>query len=231
MSRKTVSRSVLFSALTATTLLAAPQADAAGRWPNWYVGLHGALDYVSESSVKDNAVIDSVTSDTGFGFGAAVGYRPASDNQILRNLRFEAEWHQQQNDLDEADSIFGGVPSDGTTKVSAFMANVYYDFAMMDQFHQPRPLVPYVGAGLGVASFTMDDAGLTFGNINNSDDVMAWQLMAGLSYSPAFMPFTEWTVGYRFFNTTNPSFTYLDGTTFETEYTSHNAEVGVRFLF
>ncbi len=224
-------RALALTLLVMSFLFAGAEAQAAGRWPNWYVGLHGSLDYVGESSVNDNPVVDSISNDFGFGYGASLGYRPATDTNILKNMRFELEWHQQQNDIAEADTILGSVPADGTFKVSAFMANVFYDFVTTDQYQQPKPLVPYLGAGVGIASLTMDDAGLTLGNTNNSDDLMAWQLMAGLSYAPQFMPFSEWVLGYRYFSTTDASFNYITGTTFDVDYSSHNLEAGIRFLF
>ncbi len=223
--------SLLVSTAAAALMLVSAQAEAAGRWPNWYVGLHGSLDYISDSTIKDNPVVDSYTSDNGIGYGASIGYRPATDANIIRNMRFEVEWNQQTSDMKEVDSIAGAFSGDGQTRVSAFMGNVYYDFVSLDQFQQPKTLVPYIGAGLGYASFVMDDSGTSFGNVTDKDNVLAYQGMAGVSYAPAFMPFTEWTLGYRYFATKSASFAYIAGGNFDVEYSSHNIEGGVRFLF
>lgn len=224
-------RSFLLGALAAASILSSASAEAAGRWPNWYLGLHGALDYVSDSSTDDNPVTNSFSSDTGFGYGVSVGYRPATEDKVLRNMRFEAEWLQQQNDIADIDSTVGTFTGDGTTKVSAFMGNIYYDFVTNDQFGQPRSWTPYLGGGLGIAKLVIDDASLSLGNVTNTDSLLAWQLLAGVSYTPTFMPFTEWSLGYRYFNTTSASLGYIGGGTFSVDYSSHNAEVGVKLLF
>jgi opacity protein-like surface antigen len=80
---------------------------------------------------------------------------------------------------------------------------------------------PYVGAGLGAANIDVDV---------DDDTVFAWQLMAGLGYVPQSIPFTEWTLGYRFFNTNDAKIT-VGATNADMEYMSHNVEAGVKFLF
>lgn len=106
----------------------------------------------------------------------------------------------------------------------AGMANVYYDAPL------GWAIRPYVGAGVGVARI---DAELSLGAlrlVDETDTVLAWQVMAGLSY-----PATErvsLSVGYRYFATQDAELSEtVGGRTFDSEYRSHNVELGVRFSF
>lgn len=222
---------LVVSALAATALTSFT-AQADGRWPNWYVGLHGSLAFVEDVELDSNPVIASFAQDQGFGYGVSLGYRPATNNPIFNKFRFELEWHHQGAGVDKVDSkTSGSFNGDGTVRLNAGMGNVYYDFVMADANGQTKALAPYIGAGFGWASVTLDGTSATLGNVSDNDDVMAWQLMAGLSYAPQFLPYTEWTLGYRYFDTANPRYSYLGVSNFDADVASHNLEAGVHFLF
>lgn len=216
---------------TTAMALVSSNAMAEGRWPNWYVGLHGSLDFVGETELDDNPVVNNFDSDQGFGYGASIGYRPAIGNAVARNFRMEVEWNRQTADLDKVDSSFGSFSGNGKTIASAVMANFFYDFVMTDQYRQTKPFYPYIGGGLGWSTIKLDGADSSLGNINDSDNVFAYQFLAGLAYLPQFMPFTEWSLGYRYFDTMDPEFSYVGGGKFSADYNSHNLELGVHFLF
>lgn len=59
-------------------------------------------------------------------------------------------------------------------RTQAYMLNFYYDFDTDSKF------TPYVGAGVGYAKVK---ANLINNNINTSDNNLAWQLGAGISYA------------------------------------------------
>ncbi|HUF55718.1 MAG TPA: hypothetical protein VMM55_04060, partial [Thermohalobaculum sp.] len=59
------------------------------------------------------------------------------------------------------------------------------------------------------------------------DTVFAWQLGAGVAYQ--FTPRVAATADYRWFNTEDPSF--KDEGETEVDYGTHNALLGLRFLF
>lgn len=221
--------------LTTTALLAvtlfATQAEAERRWPNWYAGLHGSMVFINGHSVRGNPLADDIEQDNGFGYGASLGYRPAVDGGYWRNLRAELEWHQQNADIDKiknpAGASLNGV---GDIRVDSVMFNLFFDATFRDDGLR-QALTPYFGGGVGWAQVQLDDTATTLGNSASKDDVLAMQLMAGVSYAPEFLPHTEWTLGYRYFTTADAEFAYTGGGTFKTEYDSHNLEAGVRFLF
>ncbi len=215
----------------AAVALASTTAFAEGRWPNWYVGLHGSLAFVGTTELDDNPVVSSYDNDLGYSAGASIGYRPGINNAILRNMRMELEWNYVQTGMDTVDTTFGTFAGHGNTITSAVMGNVFYDFVMTDQYRRAKPFMPYVGAGLGWANVKLEDADTTLGNTNDSDQVLAYQFMAGISYMPQVLPFTEWSLGYRYFDTMDPEFSYLGGNQFSADVASHNLEAGVRFLF
>ena len=43
-------------------------------------------------------------------------------------------------------------------------------------------------------------------------------------------PNADLTVGYRYFGTGDPEFTEATGAKFDTEYATHNFEVGIKFF-
>jgi opacity protein-like surface antigen len=217
--------------LLAASVFAGGAAQAQGNWPNWYVGLHGSLAFVPDTDVEDNPVVSTYSSDMGYSYGVSLGYRPATQNAFLRNARFELEWQKIDVAMDKVDSAFGSFEGRGTTVNNAVMGNVYYDFVMRDERGMPKPFIPYLGAGVGWSQVKLEDADVALGNINNDDDVIAYQFMAGVSYAPQLIPFTEWSLGYRYFDTANPEFAYIAGDKFSIDPTSHNLEAGVRFLF
>lgn len=226
-----MNKNIIIASLVAATSLTSFSAQADGRWPNWYVGLHGSLAFVGDVELESNPVVNSFSQDTGMAYGASLGYRPATTNPITNKFRFELEWHQQGADVDKVDSIAGSFNGDGETSVNAGMFNIYYDFVMADANGQSKALAPYIGGGFGLAQVKLDGTSAFAANVNDTDDVFAWQLMAGVSYAPAMLPFTEWTLGYRYFDTQDPSYSYLGISKFSADVASHNLEVGVHFLF
>jgi opacity protein-like surface antigen len=80
------------------------------------------------------------------------------------------------------------------------MANGYFDFNLPFI----RPLIPYIGAGVGIAQNKINDTTVTVsgGQVNritgSNKDQFAWQAMAGGSFY--FSPTLALDVGYRYFH-------------------------------
>ncbi len=212
-------------ALCAAALVAvyAPKAEASsyGEWPKWYVGFNGSLNLMNDSDISFNGGSSDASYDAGYGIGAVVGYLPSFTD--LPGLRLEAEIAHREADVDKYTS--GGVSVTGTDDVSstAYMANVYYDIATGTK------VVPYLGAGFGWAEVDFPSA--AFGNTDDSDNAIAWQLMAGLSYEPKMLRHTVLSVGYKYFATDDLELEAGAGNKIEYEYGSHNFEAGVKFRF
>lgn len=131
-------------------------------------------------------------------------------------IRVEGEIGFHLNTADQ-----GGTPVDWTFRTISFMGNGYFDIPTNS------PLRPYLGAGLGFALVQLE--GDLFGvSDSDSDLVGAFQLMAGVGFD--LNPRVSFTFGYRYFNTTDPTFSASFGS-IDTEFTSHDVLFGARFRF
>lgn len=172
---------------------------------------------LSDSTITD-AVGDSVDLefDPGWNFAAAVGYK-------VGMLRMEGEIGYQINDADEfSGGVLGplSVSAGGDTDIWRFMANGYFDFDTGTAW------IPYIGAGIGFASVSMNDLSVLGILIGSDDDtVLAYQVGAGLGY--AVNATTTVFVDYRYFATEDPEFSYRQ----EAEIDSHNISLGLRYSF
>ncbi|MAR56238.1 MAG: hypothetical protein CMM93_03560 [Rickettsiales bacterium] len=215
--------------LSMTSLATAAQAaqpyysNHKDNWPNWYIGVHGEYSYISDADIEANgAGAGEVEFGDNFAAGASIGFRPYYSQSFLDNTRWELEYTYRAGDLDSVNNGALNVGLDGSIDAHAFMANLYYDIATGTQF------VPYLGGGIGFASFDADSSTLA---IDESSTEFAYQGMVGVSYTPRSVPDTEWNLGYRYFGTQDPEFSDAAGNTIEHEYNSHNVEVGARFRF
>ncbi len=136
--------------------------------------------------------------------------------ELNPTIRIEGEIGLHTNTAD-----ISGFADEFTFGIVSFMGNGYFDIPTNS------PLRPYVGVGLGfaVANLEQDFFGIT---ADDSDLVAAFQLMAGLGYD--ISPKATLTFGYRYFTTSDPSFSDAFGS-FETEFTSHDFLFGARFRF
>ena len=198
-------------ALGMMTALVATGANAAENWPNWYVGLHGGVNFHPDSDVTIGGTTSELETDAGYLLGASLGYQLATVP-----MRFELEYTFRRNVAD----TLGGLPQDGDLDSHSTMVNSYYDFQTETAWS------PYVGAGIGASNVEFNDPTAPL-----DDTVFAWQLMVGLSYEPqTVMPNTVWSVGYRYFATDDAEFSFA-GVPGEVEYSSHGVEAGARFRF
>lgn len=153
------------------------------RWPNWYVGLHAGMNaYDEDNTLTTAGSAFGVEADEGYILGVSVGYKPDTDVLLLDAMRIEAEYSFRGNGLGNV----GAAPQSGDLLSHTLMANVLMDF------ENPTIFTPYIGAGLGISEF----------DFNGDDETAdAWQMLAGVDYTPADdLPMT-WGVRYR----------YLDG--------------------
>ncbi len=194
-----------------------------GRWPNWYVGVKGSLNYVDDTNIASaNRNVGDLGFDSGYGVAGSIGYTPGPTGSVLDYTRFEFEIGHRFNDLENFTA--GGKVSSvsGNIKSYSYMMNAYFDFDTQTQ------VSPYVGAGIGLDTISMSSKGL---GVQDEDKVFAYQFMAGLGWQPEFMLNTVLQVGYRYHGTTDPTFTASTGQSVEHEYTTHALEAGARFRF
>lgn len=208
----------------ASTALTSP---ALAREGQWYIQGDGGVMLVEDQDLDVNGTPDNATGsyDTGYDFGALVGYDFGA-------FRLEAEASYRAADLESVTAGSQGLALNptGTTfstftgrrdalgEVNAlsFMLNGLFDFGKDDG------LQAYAGGGIGVARVDMEGAVNANGPgvWNDSDTGLAWQLLAGIR-----APISDsWDLGlkYRFFNA--PDISIIDplGRSLETKLVTHS---------
>ncbi|SCA62762.1 Uncharacterized protein SCG7109_AD_00200 [Chlamydiales bacterium SCGC AG-110-M15] len=191
---------------------------AEGMYAGAFGGLHinnqgSSFDYGNGMQLKDSY-------DTGFAGGAFVGYRSSND------FRAEFEIAYRTNSIETVRNRNTTAEVDGQGELYgvSFMGNVYRDLRWEDS-----SFVPYLGLGLGFMRMEYENETTGFTTANSSDEVLAYQVMAGVSY--------EWTeqtslfAEYRYFGTQQPKFTNDASVTFEGELQAHMTSLGVRWMF
>ncbi|WP_404382911.1 OmpA family protein [Caenispirillum salinarum] len=204
---------VLGASALALTAAAPALAQESKQGP--YVGLGGIYVMPQDSDTEEapGTTFDGdVEWDEGWGALGSLGY--AWGNGLRTELEFS--WRQNQ-----ADAI-GGTDLGGEVKTMAGMVNVLYDIDF------GLPFKPYVGAGAGAARVAFDDVTAGATTIDEGELGFAWQGIAGASYSLGAN--TDLTLDYRYFSVPEVELE-TGGSTFDTEYNTHNVVLGVRFTF
>ncbi len=208
--------------------LAAPA--TAGSWfkDSYYVGVgvKGGLALLDDAGNDGESVAFDSEYDAGLGVSGSFGY------SFTRSLRAEAEVAGRTNDADSFDfdrdgltgaGFSGETEADGDVQSIAFMLNGYYDLDTGTRW------MPYVGIGAGAAYVEAELASGGRGIVDDDDVVFAYQAMIGVAYQTT--AFSAIGLGYRYFATGDPDLEAPDGTSFSSEYSSHNIELELRLKF
>jgi len=150
---------------------------------------------------------------------AAMGYKYGV-------MRYEAEVLHQESDA-KSHTIGGVTPGgvDGSPATTAAMANAYVDLGTY------IGLKPYVGGGVGYSRVKFKDyrTASTGTFLDDSDNVLAYQGMAGVSYD--ITPKLALTGEYRYLGTNDPEVTTVGGTNTKISNDSNNGMLGLRYTF
>lgn len=211
---------ILYSAVLLAVCLAGllPQQAVAQSLSGPYLEARAGAVFVEDGDFDEFGVTGELTYDPGYALNLAFGYA------FETGLRLEIDAAYRKSDVDDV-KIDGFGTFDAAADLITFtsMANLYYDFDAARMSGDPRgasPVVPFLGAGIGVAIHELDfDSGGS-----ETDAVFAYQGIAGLAFSVA----SHWrmTLTYIYLRTSDPEFE-----DFETEYRSHNAMFGIRYSF
>lgn len=131
--------------------------------------------------------------------GGGFGWRFTPNWRADITLDYRPDFRQDTN------FGIGPGPKTGLDDLTA-MANGYYDFTLPAL----NPLVPYIGAGLGIArnsydGVTAQTGPTTVSHLTGSEkNQFAWQAMAGFSYY--LSPTVALDVGYRYLDAGNSGF-------------------------
>jgi OmpA-OmpF porin, OOP family len=213
----------LGTAALATVLAAATPAHAEGL----YIGAFGGVNFAQDSDFKYDggpgyeAEFD-IEHDTGWLAGAAVGYG------FDYGVRVEAEAAYRMNDFERIELGGAGADLDGDVSTLSIMGNLWFEAPMS------TALRPFVGAGVGMAQVSINDAEVQGTSLaDDSDWVFAYQVGGGLAYRVAAG--TDVTAEYRYFATDDAE-VGVDGGgggdgDGEYEYGSHSVLIGLRYSF
>lgn len=226
--------------LAAVGLMAAPGiALAGGLLPYGIISGYGTYLEDADGRATDNlgnGVDYTTESDFGWGVTGAAGLGLDTGQQVCGTLGGEIEGGYRNNGFDELTvhnvdgngiAAFGPVGTrdiDGDVSALSVMANVRCETPVFNGKF-------YVLGGGGGANISIDDLSIAGTPVALDDDdewVGAYQIGAGWAFP--VNPNADLTVGYRYFGTGDPEFTGATGVKFDTEYATHNFEVGIKFF-
>jgi OmpA-OmpF porin, OOP family len=186
-----------------------------------FVGIMGGANFSGDQDISGTGagINRTVDTDTGWAVIPSIGYRYGN------GVRTEFELGYRSNDVDSLSGV-GGSTAGGKIKARSAMLNLLYDVDTGSR------IMPYIGGGIGYAQVDYDGVrpvGVATANINDDDNVFAYQGIAGLSYW--LNQSVELAAEYRYFATKDPDFRTSAGVPVEGEYDSHSALVGLRINF
>jgi opacity protein-like surface antigen len=206
--------------LAASYLLAFCLSAQASDHRSFYIGLKGDIADPADSDIK-GAATGKVKYGFSSGAGGVLGWEPEVFASKDGDLRFELEGSYHAFGLD---TVAANNNPSGDMQVTALMANLYYDW------HINKSWSPYIGIGMGQANVKFG-TGQGLGNTDDNDTVTAWQAMAGLSYTARSMPNTDWSLGYKYLDLNQPSFSSAGGDIKLDPVHEHTIEMGVNYHF
>lgn len=161
----------------------------------FYVAGSGAITWHNDIKSSSGIIREDLEYKTGWGAAASAG--GIFDMEGCWDVRLELEYVYRRNKLRNVtlsiDDVGLTFPISGHNQDHALMGNFIVDVAICCGFSI------YYGIGFGVSWNTIK---INFDDINstNRDELFAWQVLAGLSYSVS--SWLELTLGYRLFGTT-----------------------------
>ena len=174
-------------ALLAAALVLVPVASQAQslRYPGFFAGVEAGGNYMFQSSVNGGIAGGSqIYPAIGYSFGGMIGY-----DFVGPRIALEGLYNNSKSTVSG-----GGLPAFGATKDEiAVMANIYYDF------NAGGTIVPYIGAGAGVAFEKVSALGL-----QDNSTTFAYQGIVGVGYN--IDPTWRVNLEGRYFGTTSPTF-------------------------
>lgn len=184
-----------------------------------YVSGSVGLGFASNSSVSVSGVTvnDFISYKSGVPFGFAIGLKEDT-------IRLEAAASFQTNSMDKITDPTDGVSytaaSGNKIKISSYMANAYYDYAI-----KGSNIAPYVMGGIGAATIKPEINAWAL----DSKTVFAWQLGAGVGVRASDNIVVD--LGFRYIKPGSYKFIGPDETEATMSTSSSNILAGVRYNF
>lgn len=185
----------------------------------FYLGLQAGSNKLKDTEAQQT----TGEMDNGYKAAGVLGYD-------FGYFRAEAEVSYRTNDIDRISYRNLATEAGGDVSSTSFMLNGYLDF------ENSTPFTPYIGAGIGY-NYVDFDGYLNYSNVSvkfdNTDNVLAYQLMAGISWN--ILESLALELSYNYYKsdnidtsgTSNYGFTVED----EIDYESHSFIAGLRYYF
>ncbi len=204
--------------LAALALVLAAPFSAQAALPNgWYVGINTNMVFQHEGDSEVSDVTNKIEYKDGWGLSGYTGYGWGN------GLRLEGEALYRHSSADTVTGTNAGVAGGGLHN-TALMMNALYE-------HETgMRLRPYIGAGIGGAVVGADNLRTINGtDLDKSKLAFAYQGIAGFALTLSGN--WDFTADYRYFATNDVKFKPSVGTKGETENSSHNLMMGIRYTF
>ena len=158
-------------------------------------------------------------------------------------LRAEIEGSYRAYEADSGKLDNQSAASSGRSSASTIFANLLYDVDLRLLGLDTIAVVPYFGGGIGYATWEWDSVRLSRGGssftVDGSDGLLAFQIIAGLSFPIASVPGLSVTADYRYYNEWgDPEFKanstvggVTTSSTIKAGSHNHNFLVGLRYAF
>jgi len=188
-----------------------------------YIGVLLGGNALMNAKASDNQGDFRLTFKPALQGSAVLGWDFEPDNPVGEG-RVEVEYTRRSNRLDRVKFANGSFKGGGTVTAESLLLNF---FAV---FHDNSRFSPYAGVGIGAARIEASGlkvAGFPMGS--GSSNVFAYQVGAGVDV--ALTDHLNLDLGYRFFSSTRPAFTEVNGDKIEMDYPSHSAVLGLRLGF
>ncbi|MGE5202598.1 MAG: OmpA family protein [Acidobacteriota bacterium] len=211
--------------------LSLPGASAHAQTKGWYFGAEGGWSHLQDLDFTDSGGSLDAKANNGFAAGGTIGYdfgrvrlegEAIYRNHGMQTLSFSSVPPSLQSGFGIPAS--GSAPLSGDVASIGFMANAIYEVF-------PHSVVtPYLGAGIGGADLQLNS--IRVGPIqiaSGGSFQFAYQAIAGLKLALG----RNWsaTIDYRYFATTDGTFSDAFGNRFKVPYSTHNALVGIAYHF
>jgi OmpA-OmpF porin, OOP family len=192
---------------TAAALVALPVVTQAQtlQYPGFYIGAEGGLNWMFQtSSTTPFGVGGTIYPTTGWAAGGMVGYDFVGPRVEIEGIYRNAKATVGSGPFNE----FGFTKDD-----TAIMANILYDF------NAGGTIVPYVGAGAGIAFVRSSALGFS-----TDSTQFAYQAILGVGYN--IDPMFRVNLDARYYGTTNPN---LGGSSYSNNNISAMLSLQVKF--
>ena len=201
----------------AAIALLAPFSAQASVPEGWYLGGNTNMAFQETSESSLSGVTNDIEYKTGWGLGGYGGYGWGN------GIRTEAEFIYRHSKASDIHGTNSGVEGGGIHN-TAFMGNALYEY------DTGMRLTPYVGAGIGTSLVDADNLRTINGaELDGTRTAFAYQGIVGAALD--LEGGWDLTADYRYFATPDVKFKTNTGVRAETENSSHNLMIGVRYTF